>query len=109
MNLFAVKPLESILAQSGDAEHSLKQTLGPFSLVALGLGAVIGAGIFTLTGQAAGDHAGPAIVISFIIAAIGCGFAGLCYSEFATMIPIAGSAYTYAYATMGELMAGPDE
>jgi APA family basic amino acid/polyamine antiporter len=105
LNLFAVKPLESILAQSGDAEHSLKRTLGPFSLVALGIGAVIGAGIFTLTGQAAGDHAGPAIVISFIIAAIGCGFAGLCYSEFATMIPIAGSAYTYAYATMGELMA----
>ena len=105
MNLFEVKPLESILAQSGDTEHSLKQTLGPFSLVALGIGAVIGAGIFTLTGQAAGDHAGPAIVISFIIAAIGCGFAGLCYSEFATMIPIAGSAYTYAYATMGELMA----
>ncbi|HXR76629.1 MAG TPA: amino acid permease [Bryobacteraceae bacterium] len=105
MSLFAIKPLESILAQAGDAEHSLKRTLGPFSLVALGIGAVIGAGIFTLTGQAAGDHAGPAIVLSFIIAAIGCGFAGLCYSEFATMIPIAGSAYTYAYATMGELMA----
>jgi APA family basic amino acid/polyamine antiporter len=103
MSLFAVKPLDAILA---DAEkESLKRTLGPVQLVALGIGAIIGAGLFSLTGIAAANNAGPAVVISFIVAAIGCAFAGLCYSEFSTMIPIAGSAYTYAYATMGELMA----
>src|SRR3954451_22531338 len=104
MSLFAIKPLNRILAES-EGEHSLKRSLGGFALIALGIGAVIGAGIFTLTGKAAADHAGPAIVLSFVVAAIGCGFAGLCYSEFSTMIPIAGSAYTYSYATMGELMA----
>ena len=88
-----------------EAGHSLKRTLGPFSLIALGIGAIIGAGIFTITGTAAATNAGPAIVLSFVFAAIGCGFAGLCYSEFSSMIPIAGSAYTYSYATMGELMA----
>ncbi|HXP86269.1 MAG TPA: amino acid permease [Bryobacteraceae bacterium] len=103
MGLFAVKPLDAILA---DAEkESLKRTLGPVQLVALGIGAIIGAGLFSLTGIAAANNAGPAVVISFIVAAVGCAFAGLCYSEFSTMIPIAGSAYTYAYATMGELMA----
>ncbi len=105
MNLFATKPLSRIMAESEGGEHTLKRTLGPVQLVALGIGAIIGAGIFTLTGVAAADHAGPAIVLSFIFAGIGCAFAGLCYSEFATMIPIAGSAYTYAYATMGELLA----
>jgi basic amino acid/polyamine antiporter, APA family len=105
LSLFATKSVERILAESEDREHSLKRTLGAFALVALGIGAVIGAGIFTISGKAAADHAGPAIVLSFMVAAIGCGFAGLCYSEFATMIPIAGSAYTYAYATMGELLA----
>jgi APA family basic amino acid/polyamine antiporter len=106
MNLFAVKPVERILAESETTgEHSLKRSLGPAALIALGIGAIIGAGIFTLTGVAAATHTGPAIVLSFIAAAIGCGFAGLCYSEFASMIPIAGSAYTYSYATMGELMA----
>jgi hypothetical protein len=75
------------------------------ALISLGIGAIIGAGIFTLTGVAAAQHAGPGVVYSFIIAAIGCAFAGFCYSEFSTMIPIAGSAYTYAYATMGELLA----
>ena len=84
---------------------ALKRTLGPSQLVALGIGAIIGAGLFSLTGIAASTNAGPAVVLSFILAAVGCAFAGLCYSEFATMIPIAGSAYTYAYATMGEVIA----
>jgi APA family basic amino acid/polyamine antiporter len=103
MSLFAVKPLGAILE---DAEHSsLKRTLGPTQLVALGIGAIIGAGLFSLTGITAAQNAGPAVVLSFVLAAIGCAFAGLCYSEFSTMIPIAGSAYTYSYATMGELLA----
>jgi APA family basic amino acid/polyamine antiporter len=105
MSLFATKSLERIKAESEGGEHHLKKTLGPVNLVALGIGAIIGAGLFSLTGIAAADHAGPAVVLSFVIAAIGCAFAGMCYSEFATMIPIAGSAYTYAYATMGELLA----
>ena len=106
MNLFAVKPVERIMAESEiTGEHSLKRSLGPAALIALGIGAIIGAGIFTLTGVAAATNAGPAIVLSFIAAAIGCGFAGLCYSEFSAMIPIAGSAYTYSYATMGEFLA----
>ena len=104
--LFATKSFDLLLRESQDtSERSLKRTLGPYQLVALGVGAVIGAGIFTLTGVAAATEAGPALTISFILAAIGCGFAGLCYSEFSTMIPIAGSAYTYSYATMGELLA----
>ena len=101
--LFATKPLSVILADS--EKESLKRSLGPAQLVALGIGAIIGAGIFTLTGIAAADFAGPAIAFSFVVAALGCAFAGFCYSEFATMLPIAGSAYTYAYATMGELIA----
>ncbi|HEX4749722.1 MAG TPA: amino acid permease [Bryobacteraceae bacterium] len=104
MGLFATKPLETLLAQA-ESEKGLKRSLGAVSLVALGIGAIIGAGIFTLTGVAASTHAGPAMVYSFILAAIGCAFAGLCYSEFSTMIPIAGSAYTYSYCTMGELIA----
>ncbi len=82
----------------------LHRTLGPLSLIGLGIGAIIGAGLFSLTGIAAGENAGPAVVISFMIAAIGCGFAGMCYSELASMIPVSGSAYTYAYATLGELV-----
>src|SRR5678810_536568 len=105
MSLFQTKSLERIKAEAEGGEQHLKKTLGPFNLVALGIGAIIGAGLFSLTGIAAADHAGPAVVLSFVIAAIGCAFAGMCYGEFATMIPIAGSAYTYAYATMGELMA----
>ncbi len=104
MGLFALKSIDRAIQES-ERENQLRRTLGPFSLIALGVGAVIGAGIFTLTGVAAANFAGPAIVISFVLAAIGCVFAGLCYSEFSTMIPIAGSAYTYAYATMGELIA----
>ncbi|WP_316793621.1 amino acid permease [Pedobacter frigoris] len=90
-------------AESG--EGSLKRTLGPVNLVALGIGAIIGAGLFSITGSAAANNAGPAITISFVIAALGCAFAGLCYAEFASMIPVAGSAYTYSYATMGEFIA----
>jgi basic amino acid/polyamine antiporter, APA family len=104
-NLFIRKPLRLIIAEREGEKHSLKKALGAKSLVALGIGAIIGAGLFSLTGIAAGDHAGPAVVLSFVVAAIGCAFAGMCYSELASMIPVAGSAYTYAYATMGELMA----
>jgi APA family basic amino acid/polyamine antiporter len=104
MNLFATKSVEQIKAES-EVEHGLKRTLGPVQLVALGIGAIIGAGLFSLTGIAAANHAGPAVTLSFVLASFACAFAGLCYSEFATMIPIAGSAYTYSYATMGELLA----
>ena len=104
MSLFATKSVEQIRAES-EGEHGLKRTLGPTQLVALGIGAIIGAGLFSLTGIAAAHHAGPAVTLSFLLAAFGCAFAGLCYSEFSTMIPIAGSAYTYSYATMGELIA----
>lgn len=93
------------MALAADSDKGLKRTLGPANLVALGIGAIIGAGLFVRTAAAAGAHAGSAVTISFIIAAVGCAFAGLCYAEFASMIPIAGSAYTYAYATMGELVA----
>jgi APA family basic amino acid/polyamine antiporter len=105
MSLFQIKPLERLVAEADAGEVHLKRTLGPVNLVALGIGAIIGAGLFSLTGIAAADNAGPAVVLSFVIAAVACAFAGMCYSEFSTMIPIAGSAYTYAYATMGELLA----
>lgn len=105
MSLFAKKPLDQILAQAADSEKGLKRTLGAGNLIALGIGAIIGAGLFVRTAAAAGQAAGPAVTISFIIAAIGCAFAGLCYAEFASMIPIAGSAYAYSYVTMGELIA----
>ena len=105
MNLFSCKPINRIVDESEDAEHTLKKTLGPKSLIALGIGAIIGAGLFSLTGIAAAQNAGPAVVLSFVVAGIGCAFAGMCYSELASMIPVAGSAYTYAYATMGEFIA----
>jgi APA family basic amino acid/polyamine antiporter len=105
MSIFRQKSLESLLAQAADSEKGLKRTLGAWALVALGIGAIIGAGLFVRTAAASAEAAGPAVTISFIVAAIGCAFAGLCYAEFASMIPIAGSAYTYAYATMGELIA----
>lgn len=105
MSLFRTKDLEAMLAQTKDQEKGLKRTLGAGNLVALGIGAIIGAGLFVRTAAAAGQAAGPAVTISFIIAAIGCAFAGLCYAEFAAMIPIAGSAYAYSYVTMGEMIA----
>ena len=104
MSLFRTKPLDKLLAQA-ESGGGLKRTLGAPGLIALGIGAVIGAGIFVRTAAAAGQNAGSGVIFSFIIAAIGCAFAGLCYAEFAAMIPIAGSAYTYAYVTMGELIA----
>jgi len=105
MSLFIKKPLEQLMTQAGDSDKGLKRTLGAGNLIALGIGAIIGAGLFVRTAAAAGEAAGPAVVVSFVIAAIGCAFAGLCYAEFASMIPIAGSAYAYAYVTMGEFMA----
>lgn len=99
------KPLSEITTESAESETGLKRTLGAWNLTSLGIGAIIGAGLFSITGLAAANNAGPAVTISFIIAAIGCAFAGLCYAEFASMIPVAGSAYTYSYATMGRLMA----
>jgi len=104
MSLFRRKDLSALQAEAA-TDQSLKRALGPVNLVALGIGAIIGAGIFVLTGQAAANYAGPAIVYSFILAGTACAFAGLCYAEFAAMIPIAGSAYTYGYATLGELLA----
>jgi basic amino acid/polyamine antiporter, APA family len=104
MSLFRTKPLASLLAQV-DEKGGLKRTLTWPGLIALGIGAIIGAGIFVRTAAAAGEDAGPGVMLSFVIAALGCAFAGLCYAEFAAMIPVAGSAYTYAYVTMGELIA----
>src|SRR5213083_314545 len=105
MSLFRTKSLDTLLAQAADFDQGLKRTLGAGNLIALGIGAIIGAGLFVRTAAAAGGHAGGAVTISFIIAAVGCAFAGLCYAEFASMIPVAGSAYTYSYATMGEFVA----
>jgi len=106
MSLFVRKPMNALLNEAQETgSHTLKRTLGAGGLVALGIGAIIGAGLFSITGMAAANHAGPAITISFVIAALGCLFAGLCYAEFASMIPVAGSAYTYSYATMGEFLA----
>jgi basic amino acid/polyamine antiporter, APA family len=103
--LFTTKPINEIMKESDDTGHGFKRALTAMNLTTLGIGAIIGAGIFVITGQAAAQYAGPAIVISFIISGVACAFAGLCYAEFASMIPIAGSAYTYAFATMGEFFA----
>lgn len=103
--LWIKKPLDQLLSESSGEGNQLKRTLGAGSLIALGIGAIIGAGLFSITGGAAANQAGPAITISFIVAALGCAFAGLCYAEFASMIPVAGSAYTYSYATLGEFVA----
>ena len=106
MGLFIRKPFSMLQAEANESgEKSLKRVLGAWSLVALGVGVIIGAGLFSITGTVAAGYTGPAITLSFAIAAIGCCFAGLCYAEFASMIPVAGSAYTYSYATMGELTA----
>ncbi|WP_158826653.1 amino acid permease [Mucilaginibacter lacusdianchii] len=101
-----IKPISLLLKESADdSENALKRSLGPLNLILIGIGIIIGAGLFSLTGIAAGQHSGPAVTLSFIIAALGCTFAALCYAEFSAMIPVAGSAYTYSYATMGELFA----
>lgn len=106
MGLFIKKPLADLMTEANDSgSKSLKRILGPWSLIALGVGVIIGAGLFSFTGAVAAGYTGPAITLSFAIAALGCCFAGLCYAEFASMIPVAGSAYTYSYATMGELVA----
>ncbi len=105
-SLFRTKSIEGLLAESRTTgEGTLKRTLGPWALVALGIGAIIGAGLFVRTAAAIADRAGPSVTLAFIVAGVGCAFAGLCYAEFASMIPVAGSAYTYSYATMGELVA----
>jgi APA family basic amino acid/polyamine antiporter len=104
--LLRIKPMSMLSLEAAEqGEHTLKRSLSALNLITLGIGAVIGAGIFTLTGQAAALHAGPAVALSFVLAGLTCAFAGLCYAEFASIIPIAGSAYTYGYATLGELVA----
>src|SRR6476469_9801864 len=102
--LFARKPIAELVAGTEEGER-LRRALGPWSLTALGIGAIIGSGIFVMTGRVAAQDAGPAIMLSFCVAGLGCLFAALCYAEFASMAPVAGSAYTYAYATLGELLA----
>src|SRR6187551_3009639 len=118
MSLTRTKPIDQLLAEGAEndtvvvnqggeiiGEATLKRTLGAGALVALGIGAIIGAGLFVRTAAAIADRSGPSVVIAFVVAGLGCAFAGLCYAEFASMIPLAGSAYTYSYATMGELVA----
>ena len=105
MSIWKRKPLHLLLDEATESEKGLKKTLSATGLVALGVGAIIGAGLFSITGLAAATNAGPAITISFLVAAVGCIFAGLCYAEFSSMIPVAGSAYTYSFATMGEFIA----
>src|SRR5579862_4444116 len=107
---FRTKPLDKLVGETAQPQHQLRRELGPLQLMMLGVGAIVGAGIFSTPGTAAaggGDHigAGPALIISFLIVAVACSFAALCYSEFAAMVPVSGSAYTYAYATLGELAA----
>src|SRR2546421_4425450 len=109
-SLFRTKPLDTLLGETAHPEQRLKRTLGPVHLTLLGVGAIIGAGIFSTVGTAAAGGsghtgAGPALILSFVLVAIACGFAALCYSEFAAMVPVAGSAYTYSYATLGQLLA----
>src|SRR5690349_10252800 len=104
-NIWLKKNIHQLVSEASDGEKGLKRTIGTMGLIALGIGAIIGAGLFTSTAEAIANHTGPAVTISFVIAGIGCALAGLCYAEFASMIPIAGSAYTYAYATMGEFIA----
>src|SRR5947207_15445012 len=107
MGLWTKKSIAVLQAEAAgeSAEHTLRRALGALNLTTLGIGAIIGAGIFVLTGTAAARYAGPAIVLSFIVSGLGCLFAGLCYAEFSSMIPVAGSAYTYGYATLGEFVA----
>jgi len=105
-SLWRVKPVDLILKETEQpGESTLKRTLGPISITAMGIGAIVGTGIFVLTGVAAARYAGPGLILSFVLAAIVSGLAALCYAEFASTVPIAGSAYTYSYATLGELVA----
>src|SRR5579871_1376892 len=105
-DILARKTLDMIQSEVDEiGDHTLKRALGPTNLIALGIGAIIGTGIFVLTGSVAAQNSGPAIILSFAFAGIACAFAGLCYAEFASLIPIAGSAYTYGYATLGEVFA----
>ena len=104
MSLFRRKPMHDLMREA-TGDETLLRALGPSHLVMLGIGSVIGAGIFTLTGLAAATNAGPAVVVSFVLSGIACALAGLCYAEMASMIPVAGSAYTYSYATLGEMIA----
>src|ERR1700719_2066501 len=105
-NLLATKSIQTILNDAQETgEHCLKRALGPSNLISLGIGAIIGTGIFVITGTATAQHAGPAVILSFVFAAVGCVFAGLGYAEFFCMIPVSGSAYTYGYATLGEIFA----
>src|ERR1700739_2373013 len=104
-DLLKTKPIKQLLEEAKESgEHCLRRTLGVLQLTALGVGAIIGAGIFVMAGLGA-HYAGPGLMLSFVLSGLGCAFAGLCYAEFAAMIPLAGSAYTYAYATLGELLA----
>ncbi|MBS1226712.1 MAG: amino acid permease, partial [Candidatus Aminicenantes bacterium] len=103
--LFAIKSLEQLTQEASSESSGLKRVLGPWHLIFLGVGAIVGAGIFVITGHAAAQYAGPAVTLSFLLAGLTCAFAGLCYAEFASLIPIAGSAYTYAYSTLGEIFA----
>src|SRR3989442_4172471 len=102
--LWVKKTIEQLHSEAAESEHGLRRALGPLSLVSFGIGAIVGAGIIVLSGDAA-QYTGPALVLCVIVCAIGCALAGLCYAEFASMIPVAGSAYTYAYCTVGELLA----
>src|SRR4030081_173105 len=105
-NLSATKSIDTLMQEAQDtSEHCLKRTLGPVNLIMLGMGAIIGAGLFVGTAAAIADRSGPSVTLAFIVAGFGCAFAGLCYAEFASLVPVAGSAYTYSYATMGELVA----
>ncbi len=104
--IFKTKSIDTLLQESGgEAGNSLKKTLGAFELTMLGIGAIIGTGIFVLTGVAAAKYSGPALILSFVLSGLACAFAALCYAEFAAMVPVAGSAYTYAYTALGEIWA----
>src|SRR6476620_6033968 len=105
MNLFRTKTIEQSIADTEESEHQLRKQLGALQLTVFGVGVVIGTGIFVLTGEAAGEKAGPAVALSFVFAGIACALAALCYAEFASTVPVAGSAYTFSYASLGELIA----